>query len=233
MSFDYFGFSYPSQSRTDCKSLQDPAISPASAVPSESNPSNTVTTVGSFVLMFQSLARWVEQAICFHPKLAGLRTCREGTDWNFPNLPLRPSNIFFSLSILLSWNDRTLSFLKSHLSASVGFRLPSHCGSVHSRMSAYGLTPLGLVYSDTLLYTYPMAQYAPAHPLALALQHRLEALVVHVSSRLLGLHLSEVQDDLEKAMGSFHLKRLFFQHKGRMERLKVPLLTLQWHIMIP
>lgn len=92
-----------------------------------------------------------------------------------------------------------------------------------SRMPEYSLTPARVIESDTALYADLMTQYAPIKALelyALAGKHAIEPLAVDVSSHLLGLNLSEITDELATTMGSVYLKRLFFMHKGRVERLK-------------
>ncbi|KAH6911662.1 hypothetical protein BKA70DRAFT_861417 [Coprinopsis sp. MPI-PUGE-AT-0042] len=92
-----------------------------------------------------------------------------------------------------------------------------------SRMPEYNINPSTLVQPRTALYVYLMAQYAPLQALqlyALAARYAIEPLAVDVSSHLLGANLSEITDDIASAMGSVYLKRLFFMHKGRIERLK-------------
>ncbi|KAH6913016.1 hypothetical protein BKA70DRAFT_1559429 [Coprinopsis sp. MPI-PUGE-AT-0042] len=92
-----------------------------------------------------------------------------------------------------------------------------------SRMQQYNLSPSELIQPGTPLYVHLMSGHAPFHPLklyTLAAKHGIEPLAVGVSSHLLGLSLSEITDDDATAMGSVYLKRLFFMHKGRTERLK-------------
>jgi hypothetical protein len=92
-----------------------------------------------------------------------------------------------------------------------------------NRMEEYGLTPSSLIRGGTHLYVYLMSQHAPFSPLELytiAARHRIERLAVDVSSHLLGLDLSRITDDLATAMGSSYLRKLFFMHQGRLERLK-------------
>lgn len=94
-------------------------------------------------------------------------------------------------------------------------------------MLGYQLTPSTLVYQSSLIYTYLMSQYAPFKPLelfTLAASHHIEVLAVSVSSHLLGLDLSKVSDDIASTMGASYLRRLFFMHQGRLERLKKILL---------
>lgn len=90
-------------------------------------------------------------------------------------------------------------------------------------MSGYHLIPSTLITPSTFMYTYLMAQYAPFQPLELYIlagSHHIEPLAVDASSHLLGINLGKVTDDMASAMGASYLRRLFFMHQGRLERLK-------------
>lgn len=92
-----------------------------------------------------------------------------------------------------------------------------------SCMSKYNLSPSTLIQPGTPLYVYLMASYAPYQPLKLyilAAHHTIEPLAVAASSHLLGYDLSQITDEEATSMRSIYLKRLFFMHKGRTERLK-------------
>ncbi|KAH6911576.1 hypothetical protein BKA70DRAFT_1268139 [Coprinopsis sp. MPI-PUGE-AT-0042] len=139
-----------------------------------------------------------------------------------PQSPFLPTGSVAKLpdsSITLSIIFHSLYNLSS---ASLSPALPALSHAI-SRMSEYSLTPCGIIQPGTALYVDLMTQHAPLQALqlyALAGKHGIEPLAVDVSSHLLGLNLSEITDEVATAMGSVYLKRLFFMHKGRVERLK-------------
>ena len=94
-------------------------------------------------------------------------------------------------------------------------------------MLGYQLIPSTLIKPNTFMYTYLMGQYAPFQPLelyTLAASHHIEPLAVDTSSHLLGINLSKITDDMASMIGASYLRRLFFMHQGRLERLKKVLL---------
>ncbi|KAH6911577.1 hypothetical protein BKA70DRAFT_1268143 [Coprinopsis sp. MPI-PUGE-AT-0042] len=154
--------------------------------------------------------------------------------FNVPTI-LSPLQAPFNLDMLPNNQESIVKLPDSSLTLSIIFHAiyniscgpfsPSLDAISHaiSRMTEYSLTPSSLIQAGTHLYVYLMANYAPFSPLdvyVIAAKHRIEPLAVDVSSHLLGLNLSKITDDLASAMGSSYLRRLFFMHQGRMERLK-------------
>lgn len=98
----------------------------------------------------------------------------------------------------------------------------NHLASMLTALSQYGLsldiplTPGKPIYNllSTLAYTSPLEVYT------LAAEYGLEQLAVETSRHLHTIRLDTLTDEHCRKMGPIYLRRLFFLHLGRTERLK-------------
>ncbi|KIY73051.1 hypothetical protein CYLTODRAFT_428642 [Cylindrobasidium torrendii FP15055 ss-10] len=90
------------------------------------------------------------------------------------------------------------------------------------RMRFYGVTPLRYAAPNQALYValYSFAPHQPIEVYAVAGRHNLETLAVRTSAHLLAFPLERLTDDLCDRIGAPYLKRLFFLHLDRMEKLR-------------
>jgi hypothetical protein len=95
--------------------------------------------------------------------------------------------------------------------------------SVLPAFQKYGYTPLHKFINPTSPLHSLYSTYAASRPIetyALAAQYDLSSLAKQASSSLLSFELSALTDDVCTQMGPLYLKKLFFLHLGRTERLK-------------
>jgi len=97
-----------------------------------------------------------------------------------------------------------------------------------SMLTLYGIEPYLVLVPNSPLYNFIIglgAKY-PLETYSLAAKFSLEALAVEVSKHLLTTPLHSITDDIARAMGATYLRRLFFLHLGRTERLKELMMQL-------
>lgn len=92
-----------------------------------------------------------------------------------------------------------------------------------SRLPKYGLVLPGPIVPGNPIYNVILniALISPLEVYALVCMHNLEQLAVQISHHLLSTPLHELTDELCNQMGPIYLRRLFFLHLGRSERLKL------------
>jgi hypothetical protein len=92
-----------------------------------------------------------------------------------------------------------------------------------SRLPKYGVRLPGPIVPGNPIYNaiLNIALVSPLDGYALACMHNLEQLAVQISHHLLSTPLHELTDELCRQMGPTYLRRLFFLHLGRSERLKL------------
>ncbi len=89
-------------------------------------------------------------------------------------------------------------------------------------LSKYGVPLSKYLSPSSLLYQHLLAQ-SPSSPVevyACAAEHNLHDLAVQVSPHLLSFPLCNLSDDDATRMGPVYLKKMFFQHLGRVDALK-------------
>lgn len=95
-------------------------------------------------------------------------------------------------------------------------------------LSKYGLAPQLVFLKGSIIYNLVLeiGFEQPLETYAVVCHHNIEVLAVDISRSLIGVHLSNLNDELCIKMGPVYLRRLVFLHLGRTERLKILLSEL-------